>query len=142
MSFDLQIKNGDLQIGSNGDVAQVFDTEKLVQDILKILLTQIGANTFFPWYGSPLTTSVIGNVLDEPFLESVATGQVRNGIEMIQKLQREQSKNQRITAAETIAAIRDVRVIRNLMDPSVYEVRVSVLTKSLRTTTTSFNVTL
>ena len=48
MSFDLQIKNGDLQIGSNGDVAQVFDTEKLVQDILKILLTQSGANTFFP----------------------------------------------------------------------------------------------
>ena len=142
MSFDLQIKNGDLQIGSDGDVAQVRDTEKLVQDILKILLTQIGANTFFPWYGSPLTTSVIGNVLDESLLETVATGQIRNGIEMLQKLQREQSKNQRITAAETIAAIKNVRVIRNLIDPTVYEVRVSVLTKSLRTISTTFSVTL
>ena len=40
MSFDIKISQGDLAIGSDGDLARVEDTDKLVQDVLKILMTK------------------------------------------------------------------------------------------------------
>ena len=41
MSFDLKITNGDLVI-NNGLLTIVVDSEKLIQDILKICLILIG----------------------------------------------------------------------------------------------------
>ena len=59
MSFDLKLKYGDLLL-SNGDFKQVTGTDKLVQDILKICLTEMGANPLLPWYGSGINKSLIG----------------------------------------------------------------------------------
>ena len=52
MSFDLSIEKGDIKIGSDGSLSTVSGNNKLRQDIIKILLTDIGDNKFHPKYGS------------------------------------------------------------------------------------------
>lgn len=140
MSFDLKIQYGDLVISPDGKLAVVENTEKLIQDVLKILMTKVGANTFFPWYGSPFSSSSFGNPADAKFLQSISDSQIRSALDTLVDMQREQALEQNLTAAETLAAVRQVNVIRNQMDPTSYEIRISILTKSLKTVDTSFTI--
>jgi len=141
MSFDLQIINGDLAISNTGDLAIVEDTQKLIQDILKMCITQAGALPFYPWYGSAIGKTLIGNVYDDRFLTSTSTSQLTSSLNNLKSLQLEQAKtSQPITPGEHIAAIQNVVVQRSTNDPRYFAVFVSVITKALTKANTSFNV--
>lgn len=142
MSFDFKILNGDLVIGTNGDLSKVQNTEKLVQDVLKMLMTEIGSNQAFAWYGSSLSATMIGSGYDEVFITSMAENQIRSSLETLQNLQREQGAKQIVTPGELLAAIKSVNIIRNEVDPTFFSVLLSILTKNLTTVNTSFDVTL
>lgn len=143
MSFDFKVVNGDLVIGSNGDFETVTGTEKLIQDILKMLLTPVGSNIFFPWYGSLLSSAMIGSPMDDQFIETAATLQINNSLQTLQSLQRDQLTSlQHVSASELLAAIKEVMVQRSIVDPTYYAISVKVLTKDLKTTTATFEVTL
>lgn len=140
MSFDLRIKNGDLQISSTGDLQKVEDTEKLIQDILKILSIPLGGNPSFPWYGSSISTSLIGNPFNFQFTSSLTSAQIRDALEILQKLQNIQAGRQAVSPAELLAAIQEVRVERNQTDPRYFRVVIKALTKALTSVSTSFDV--
>ena len=142
MSFDLKIFNGDLVIGTNGDFSQVKYSEKLIQDILKILMTETGTNVHFQWYGSLLSASMVGSPYDTQFIATVAENQIRSSLETIQNLQKEQATRQFVSPSELLAAIKSVNVIRNQIDPTFFSINLAVLTKNLTIAKTSFNVTL
>lgn len=143
MSFDLSIVNGDLVIASNGDFRKVEDNEKLVQDILKIATTPVGSNPFFPWYGSPLSKTLIGGVFPSGMMDVLASDQLRSSLNVLQKLQEEQAKRgQRVTPGELLAAIREVGIRRNRIDPRHFRITIDVLTKALTPISTGLNVTL
>jgi phage baseplate assembly protein W len=141
MSFDLKINNGDLVIGSDGDLDQIQDASKLIQDILKILQTPLGSNVFFAWYGSLLTDVMIGQVLDKSVTTTVIQQQIKTNLETLQRLQRHQLSNgQHLTPGELLAAIREISVHRNTSDPTMYQIVVKVITKAFRTETASLDV--
>lgn len=141
MSFDLKIENGDLVIGSNGDVVTVEGSDKLVQDILKIISTPIGANPFFPWYGCPITRSLVGTGYDRKFIAALATQQLRASLETLQRLQKEQMREyQLVSPQEQLAAIEKVVVDRSIDDPRFFAILVSVLNKSFRRVQTSLEI--
>jgi hypothetical protein len=140
MSFDLQIKDGDLTIGPNGDLQQVVNTNKLVQDIIKMVTTQIGSNMYHPWYGSPITKALIGNVLDEQFVSSIATNQLNSALQILQNLQAQQALIQNISPSEQIAAVKQINVQRNASDPRYYTVEITIVSKDLTTTSTQFDI--
>jgi len=143
MSFDLKLKQGDLAIGSDGDLAIVENSEKLTQEVLKILTTRIGANPFFPWYGSPIDKSLIGNAFEERFVAAVASNQVRGSLENLQRLQEEElKKGVLITPQEQIAAIQDIDVRRNTVDPRFYSLTLTVLSKAFTRVNTNLTVSL
>ena len=143
MSFDLKIVDGDLAIGADGDLAKVENTEKLIQDVLKLALTPAGANPFFPWYGSHISKSLIGSSFDLTFLGPMASQQLRNALEIIQTLQKIQSNSgQFVSASELLAAIQEVYVEQNQTDPRYFKVSIKILTKEMTSFTTSFDVTL
>lgn len=143
MSYDLRINEGDLVIASDADLDRVEDNEKLVQDILKMLMTPVGSNVFFPWYGSLLPGTMIGQVIDETFRRTAIEQQINNSLEMIQKLQRQQAADgQRVTPGELLAAIQSVEVNRNVVDPTYFTIHVKVLTKAFTTAVASLDVTL
>lgn len=140
MSFDLRISQGDLAIGSDGDLDRVEDTNKLVQDILKILLTPLGGNPFHTWYGSLISSTLVGNAFEEEFLIKIASSQINSALETMQNLQKAQTAVQKVTPNELLAAIRSVDVHRNPVNPTIFSVFVTVLTKGLSTINTSFSV--
>lgn len=144
MSFDLKIKNGDLSLGATKDLDIVENGDKLTQDILKIVLTPLGGNPFFPWYGSPISQSLIGAAYETNFIASLASNQLRGSIEKLQNMQKEQmrSTNQIVTAQEQIAAIQNVNVERNSTDPRFFSVVLTVISKAFQRVQTQFNVRL
>jgi phage baseplate assembly protein W len=143
MSFDLKISQGDLTLDQDGDLEKVEESDKLVQDILKILMTPIGANVFFTWYGSPLSETAVGQVLDRTFVNSVVTQIIRSNLETLQKLQKQQSMGgQRVSANELLAAIQTVNINRNTVDPTYWSIFIQVLTKGLKSRTANLDVTL
>ncbi len=143
MSFDLKISQGDLTLDQDGDLEKVEESDKLVQDILKILMTPIGANVFFTWYGSPLSETAVGQVLDRTFVNSVVTQIIRSNLETLQKLQKQQSMGgQRVSANELLAAIQTININRNTVDPTYWSIFIQVLTKGLKSRTANLDVTL
>jgi phage baseplate assembly protein W len=140
MSFDLGLKNGDLQI-QNGDLAKKVDSDKLIQSILKICLTPLGSNIFHNWYGSPINRNLIGSSLDTGILVQVAQSQLLSTLENLKNLQIAQTKSfQRVSADEQISSILGVSVVKNAIDPRLFDIRIKVLTKGLKPIQTTFRV--
>lgn len=140
MSFDFKIRDGDLSIGEDGDLARVENTDKLIQDILKIVITPMGSNQFYPWYGSRLSKSLIGNVFDHEFMSTVASNQLQNALENLQRLQQEQARLQRVTPFEQLAALRGVRIERNQVDPRFFLVVINAVTRALTEINTGLTI--
>jgi phage baseplate assembly protein W len=140
MSYDLKIINGDLTIQS-GDLQKVLDSEKLIQDILKICLTNVGSNPLNPGYGSFISRTIIGNPVNSSVLVQISKSQLNTALTNLQKLQLQQLQSfQRVTADEQLAAITDISVLQSTTDPRLYSVYISVLNKGLKPITTAFNV--
>jgi phage baseplate assembly protein W len=140
MSYDLQIVNGDLTI-NNGDLGTVTDTAKLEQDILKICLTNVGSNPLQPGYGSFLSRTIIGNPIYTSTIVQIAKAQLNTCLTNLQTLQQNQIKQrQRVTADEQLAAITNISVVRNTIDPRLFNVIIKCLTKGFTPVTTQFSV--
>lgn len=140
MSFDLKIVNGDLVI-SQGALQTVRDSEKLIQDILKICLTDVGGNPLHPSYGSFLARSVIGNAAQTSVIVSIATSQLNTCLTNLQQLQQLQLKSfQKVSADEQLAAITGISVLRSAFDPRLFNVKISCLTKGFQPVTTAFSI--
>ena len=55
-------QSNDLQIGTNNDFTLVNGLDETTQDVLKILLTEQGANSSFPLYGTVLQSLIGGKI--------------------------------------------------------------------------------
>jgi multidrug efflux pump subunit AcrA (membrane-fusion protein) len=140
MSFDLKINKGDLVI-NNGKLQAVVDSEKLIQDILKICLTTAGSNPQHPWYGSYLSRTIVGNPNQNDVLVQMAKSQLNKSLENLKTLQDLQIKSfQRMSADEQLGAILDISIIRNQIDPRLFDVRIKAFTKGSKPITTAFRV--
>lgn len=140
MSFDLKIVNGDLVI-NQGALQTVVDSEKLIQDILKICLTDVGANPLHPSYGSFLSRSVVGNPLQTSVVVQIAKSQLNNCLTNLQQLQQLQVKSfQKVSADEQLAAITGISVVKSAFDPRLFTVKISCLTKGFQPITTAFTI--
>ncbi len=140
MSFDLKIVNGDLVI-NQGQLQTVVDSEKLIQDILKICLTDVGGNPLHPSYGSFLSRSVVGSSAQTNVIVSIASSQINTCLTNLQHLQQLQLKSfQKVSADEQIAAITGISVLRSAFDPRLFNVKISCLTKGFQPVTTAFTI--
>lgn len=140
MSFDLKIINGDLVI-NNGALRTVTDSEKLIQDILKICLTNVGSNPLYPGYGSFLSRTIIGNAMYTSSIIQIAKSQLNTCLTNLQSLQQTQVQSrQRVTADEQFAAVTDISVTRSTQDPRLFNVNIKGLTKGFKPITTAFQV--
>lgn len=131
MSFDLKIVRGDISIGSSGDVETVFDNNKLRQDIIKIMLTNLGENKYHPQYGSRVGALELGFVPDQSLVEADLTSSAEEAIRYLIRAQRTQQQRQYLTPGEVITGIKEVRVERDRLDPRMYNIFISVYTKKL-----------
>jgi phage baseplate assembly protein W len=140
MSFSLRIINNDLSI-QNGSLLQITGTDKLTQQILKICLTDVGANPLHPSYGSFLSRSVVGNPSPTSAIVQIATSQINTCLTNLQQIQQLQIKSfQQVSADEQLAAITGISVLRSVFDGRLFNVKIGVITKGLQPVTTTFTV--
>jgi hypothetical protein len=140
MSFDLKIQSGDLVV-VQGQLKQVIDSEKLIQDVLKICLTPVGSNPSHPWYGSYLSRTMVGNPNYDSMIIQIAKSQLNSSLENIKTLQEGQIKSfQKVTADELLGAISNLSIVRNQIDLRLFDIRIAILTKGSKPVTTNFRV--
>lgn len=140
MSFDLKVIGGDLVI-NQGLLQTVVDSEKLIQDILKICLTTAGSNPLQPWYGSFISRTLVGNPNQTSMLVQIAKSQLTTALTNLQQLQATQVKSfQRVSADEQLAAITDISVIQSQVNPTLFSITISGLTKGFKPISTAFGV--
>jgi len=130
MSFDLKIQDGDLSIGTDGDLKLVEKKDKLVQDLLKISTTTKGSKQKYPFYGSLISNSLIGSVLPEDFTNTYASSQLRESVQSLVEMQAIQEKYQYLSPEESIGAIREVSIQKFTSDPRYFLIYISVLNKA------------
>lgn len=140
MSFDLRVVSNDLNINPDGSLQTVRNNDKLTQDIIKAILTPLGSNKFFKWYGSTLTQRVVGQGLDETLMQIEIQRSIEDSLFNLIALQKSQSYTQYVSPGETLASIKEIFVIRNESDPRQYEIYVSVLTRKLTIVETTFTL--
>jgi hypothetical protein len=140
MSFDLKISRGDLVI-TQGALKTVVDSEKLIQDILKVATTTAGSNPIHPWYGSFISRTLVGNPNHNSVLVQIGKSQLTTALQNLKDLQDLQTQSyQRVSADEQIAAISDISIIQNQIDPRLFDVVIVALSKGLKPITTAFQV--
>jgi hypothetical protein len=130
MSFDLKIFKGDLQINNSGSIVTVSGNQKLRQDIIKILLTAYGDNKYHPGYGSGLGQIEIGST-DFKLTEAEIKNTALSAINGLIAMQRRQARSQTLSPSEVIVSVLDIGVLRDSVDPRLYNLRISVLTQQL-----------
>ena len=140
MSFDLKIKNGDISLGKDGSITTVIGNDKLRQDILKILLTDLGSNKYHKRYGSYIGRLNIGDISDNMLISLDLERSAMNAIKNLMALQRFQAKRQGLNPGEIIVDINNVSVTRDDLDPRLYNITVSVMTREITDFTTSLSV--
>lgn len=131
MSFDLQIKHGDLVIDQAGGLSTVSGNNKIRQDIVKILLTRIGDNRFHSRYGSDVGSLKIGNVADKQLIELDLKRSAEEAIRYLISLQKSQAARQMLSLSEVIVDIISLDIERDTADPRLYSIFVSVLTQKM-----------
>lgn len=131
MSFDLQVLNGDL-VYSQGDVNIVENGQLLVQECVKILSTPLGSNTYIPGYGSTVDM-VIGSAFTGSFSSDIATQQTLSALEMLQKNQQDQLKqNQIVTQDEQLAGVLNCYVSRAPYDLRLFVLAITIVSKAFQ----------
>jgi hypothetical protein len=83
----------------------------------------------------------VGNPNYSSVLVQIGKSQLTTALQNLKDLQDIQVKSfQRMSANEQIAAISDISVIRNQMDPRLFDIHIKVITKGLKPLTTAFTV--
>ena len=140
MSFDLKIVSNDLAINTDGSLQTVINNDKLIQDIIKAIITPLGSNKFFKWYGCNIGSRVVGQLLNALMTQIEIERSIQETLTNIIALQKAQARIQYVSAGESIAAIQEISVLRNNVDPRQFEIYVAVLTRKLTIAETTFEM--
>lgn len=109
MSYDLQLLNGDISFGPDGNPVLVTNKDKLAQDIAKILMTRQGADLGSVQYGSKLQDA-LGQPFDFNILQTMIAKNVSEALTFLQSLQLVQGTKQAMTFEEVIGSVDAVAV--------------------------------
>lgn len=102
----------------------VTDDNLLYQSCLKILLTELKSNIYYPWYGADLMSSIGSK--SNPSTANNIQQSVYSALSNLQNQQNQQSKFQRISPKERLYSVDNVGVRQAPEDPTVFLVDVTV----------------
>lgn len=138
MSFDIRLVDGDIVLGDTGDVDRVVDSDKLAQDVIKLLNTTIGSDPLNLNYGSPLTSSSIGTIVDSLSIITRTQAVISQGLEQLIATQDMQRSIQSLSDAETIVDFDTPVVEQDPIEPRQFNIVVNAISKDLTPITLAF----
>lgn len=126
MTWSLKVQNGDLALGS-GQLDTVIRDSKLAQDFRHFLLTHLGSDPAYPWYGSTIDGGNSNGLeiaspvatTDWRFAQVQLESEIRRVAARYQRLQLERAKSDRLrynkstlTAGEILAAVTNIEFLQ------------------------------
>jgi len=114
----------DFRFDATGSLILIQNEDLLYQAALKILLTDVGSNSFFPWYGTTIRERIGSKALSG--VASVLSEEVRKALSRVQALQTEQAKYQQMSFKERLYAVLAVNVKRHRQDPTTFQIEITV----------------
>lgn len=114
----------DFRFGDLGTPLLIVDENLLYQSCLKILLTELKSNIYYPWYGADLVGQIGSK--SNPATANNIQQTIRTALSNLQNQQAQQSKYQRITPKERLYSVDQVSVRQAPNDPTVFLVDVTV----------------
>jgi hypothetical protein len=110
-----------------GEPILARDTELLLQEAEKIVITVLGSNVFHPWYGTDLE-KLLGRKLtaNSSYLESQVQQGVTKALNRLQSLKAQQARLQPVTDLEYLARVAGVDVRQDPADPVFLSVRITL----------------
>jgi hypothetical protein len=103
-SFYFGEASNDLQIGPNQDFVLVSGIEETTQDVQKILVTEQGANSLFPLYGTTLQ-SLIGNKINPNIIGGTTQQQIVQALQVLFLL-----TQNRVSTAEIVQTLYSLNI--------------------------------
>ncbi len=141
MSFDLKIEGGDLVVRGDGTLEPVFNKDKLSQDMLKSIFTPTNSHVLHKWYGSNLSSKVVGSIMSSDLLEMELKNSIMYALKNVRTLQDLQQRDgQFLTGAESIVSVQSIDVNYMREDPRAVLISIKVLTKSGSILEESFSI--
>lgn len=124
MSFDLKIRNGDIFYRA-GAVGLVKDEDKLVQSLIKLILTPIREESLRPDYGTALG-GILGSVMPDYIYLVKIEESIASAIKYMIRQQKAQAVYQYVSPGEQIRELLSVHVERNPDDTRQIDVRIAL----------------
>lgn len=133
MSFDIKIISGDIALGTSGDLQKVENIDKLLQDSLKIVLSDKNENKYHSEYGSDLNALLIGTSISDNWVSFNKVKQsITNALQILANYQLQQTKWQITSLSELIFDIEGTYIEVNKYDPRHLDVTVFLVTQDLQ----------
>lgn len=138
MAFDLRLLDGDISFDAQGNLETVTNTDKLTQEIVKLLHTPKGTNPFDPAYGTSLTEDQIGTIPDKRIIAAKVEEEINSNLQRLITEQTKLRTMQPLTKAELLAEVSNVEVSRDKFEPRQWNIIVTVLAYDLTPLTFEF----
>jgi hypothetical protein len=126
----------DYSIDKLGKYEKVFDDNKLMQDLKKIVRTILGSDPVATWYGTDFDT-VIGTKMFPEITVAKITDQIATALSKLKSAQIQQEQYQKVTGNEFLDVISKINVQQSISDPTFFVAEVSVITQAGRLISTA-----
>lgn len=120
----------DHYIDSLGDIKKVDKEQKLIQQILKNILTILGSNPFHPYIGTRLAQAIFKAIRDPNSFEVQTFQEVENVLSRLKADQNKVASVQSVDLRELLSDLRDLQVVPNPSDPREYEIYITASTQA------------
>jgi hypothetical protein len=121
----------DYSIDKLGLYEKVFDENKLIQDLKKIVRTILGSDPVATWYGTSFE-SIIGTKMFPEITKVKILNEIITALSKLKSAQIQQEEYQKVTDNEFLDVVQKVDVQQSVSYPTLYTVDVDVATQSGR----------
>jgi len=125
----LHIGLADYLLNSLGNYTKIYNEDKLIQDLKKIVITERGSDPVATWYGTIFISTIGGKHLAD-FVKTRASGEIIEALTRLKNAQIQQEEYQEVTDNEFLDFIQNIEVEQNEEDPTYFRVEVDVVTQA------------
>lgn len=122
--FDIEIYNGDINF-ANGQFVLVIDGQKLVQSLVKILITPQKSDSLRPNYGTDIA-NILGHAMPEFIYTTKIEESVSDAIRFLITEQSKASYRQYVSPGERIKELIYVNVVKNTTDSRQIDIYIGI----------------
>jgi len=126
MSYDARLQTGDLVISD--DIEIIEDTDKLIQDSIKLLLTPLGGWFADQGYGTKLSIDLIGQAVPSWIAAQQTESFIASAFEYYKRIQNAQVESgQVLSDAERLFRVANIDIARDSSDPRQFNVSLTLV---------------